>query len=58
MTSHILHRQNNTPLPVIAGGEGVYLTDNQGKRYLEGSGGAAVSCLGYGNKKVIQAIKD
>lgn len=58
MTSHILHRQNKTPLPVIAGGEGVYLTDKTGKRYLEGSGGAAVSCLGYGNKRVIQAIKD
>lgn len=58
MTSHILHRQNKTPLPVIAGGEGVYLTDKTGKRYLEGSGGAAVSCLGYGEKRVIQAIKD
>ena len=58
MTSHILHRQTKTPMPVIASGEGVYLTDNQGKRYLEGSGGAAVSCLGYGNKRVIQAIKD
>ncbi len=58
MISHILHRQTKTPMPVIASGEGVYLTDNQGKRYLEGSGGAAVSCLGYGNKRVIQAIKD
>ncbi|MCK5496661.1 MAG: aminotransferase class III-fold pyridoxal phosphate-dependent enzyme, partial [Hyphomicrobiaceae bacterium] len=56
--SHILHRQTKTPMPVIASGEGVYLTDDQGKRYLEGSGGAAVSCLGYGNKRVIEAIKD
>ncbi len=58
MTSHILHRQNKTPLPVIAGGKGVFLTDTTGKRYLEGSGGAAVTCLGYGNERVIQAIKD
>jgi adenosylmethionine-8-amino-7-oxononanoate aminotransferase len=58
MTSNILHRQNKTPLPVIQSGEGVYLTDSTGKRYLEGSGGAAVSCLGYGNEKVIRAIKD
>ncbi len=57
MTSHILHRQTKTPMPVVASGEGVYLTDSQGKRYLEGSGGAAVSCLGYGNKRVIKAIK-
>ena len=58
MTTHILHRQTKTPMPVIASGEGVYLTDSEGKRYLEGSGGAAVSCLGYGNKRVIKAIKD
>jgi adenosylmethionine-8-amino-7-oxononanoate aminotransferase len=58
MTTHILHRQTKTPMPVIASGEGVYLTDSEGKRYLEGSGGAAVSCLGYGNKRVIEAIKD
>ena len=58
MTTHILHRQTKTPMPVIASGEGVYLTDSQGKQYLEGSGGAAVSCLGYGNKRVIKAIKD
>jgi hypothetical protein len=58
MTTHILHRQTKTPMPVIASGEGVYLTDTDGKRYLEGSGGAAVSCLGYGNKRVINAIKE
>ena len=58
MTSHILHRQTKTPLPEIAGGEGVFLIDAQGKRYLDGSGGAAVSCLGHGHPKVTQAIKD
>lgn len=58
MTSHILHRQNKTPLPVIASGEGIYLIDETGKRYLDGSGGAAVSCLGHGHPKIIQAIKD
>lgn len=45
-------------MPVIAGGEGVFLIDDQGKRYLDGSGGAAVSCLGHGHPKIIQAIKD
>ena len=58
MTTHILHRQTKTPMPVIAGGEGVFLIDDQGKRYLDGSGGAAVSCLGHGHPKIIQAIKD
>jgi adenosylmethionine-8-amino-7-oxononanoate aminotransferase len=33
------------------------LTDAQGKQYLDGSGGAAVSCLGHGDSDVITAIK-
>lgn len=57
MTSHILHRQMKSPYPVIAGGQGVYLIDNQGKRYLDGSGGAAVSCLGHCHPRVTKAIK-
>ena len=57
MTSHILHRQMKTPYPVIAGGQGIYLLDNQGKRYLDGSGGAAVSCLGHNHPKVTRAVK-
>ena len=57
MTSHILHRQMISDLPVIAGGQGVFLVDTQGKRYLDGSGGAAVSCLGHGHPKVTKAIK-
>jgi adenosylmethionine-8-amino-7-oxononanoate aminotransferase len=43
---------------VIAGGEGCYLIDRNGKRYLDGSGGAAVSCLGHGDSEVIDAIKN
>ena len=58
MTSHILHRQMKKPLPTVAGGEGVYLADTSGKRYLDGSGGAAVSCLGHGHPRVVQALKD
>ncbi|MEO1609538.1 MAG: aspartate aminotransferase family protein [Pseudomonadota bacterium] len=43
--------------PIIAGGQGCYLIDRNGKRYLDGSGGAAVSCLGHGDREVIEAIK-
>ena len=39
-------------------GEGCYLIDKTGKRYFDGSGGAAVSCLGHSNQRVQQAIKD
>jgi len=38
-------------------GQGVYLNDHTGKQYLDGSGGAAVSCLGHGDTDVIAAIK-
>lgn len=58
MTSHVLHRQLKTPMPTLAGGQGVFLTDTDGKRYLDGSGGAAVSCLGHGHPRVINAVKN
>ncbi len=55
--SHIFPRQTNVELPVASGGEGCYLIDSTGKRYLDGSGGAAVSCLGHGDPDVTAAIK-
>lgn len=39
-------------------GEGCYLTDSAGRRYLDASGGAAVSCLGHGHPAVIAAIRE
>jgi adenosylmethionine-8-amino-7-oxononanoate aminotransferase len=39
------------------GGDGCFIVDETGKRYFDGSGGAAVSCLGHSNEKVIAAIK-
>jgi adenosylmethionine-8-amino-7-oxononanoate aminotransferase len=44
------------PLPVAASGEGCYIIDADGKRYLDGSGGAAVSCLGHSDPDVRAAI--
>ena len=38
-------------------GEGIYIYDKDGKRYLDASGGAAVSCLGHGHPRIISAIK-
>ncbi len=55
--NHVFPRHSRKEIPVVAGGEGCYLTDTTGKRYLDGSGGAAVSCLGHGDKEVIDAIK-
>ncbi|SFR40320.1 aspartate aminotransferase family protein [Litoreibacter janthinus] len=55
--SHIFPRHTKARLPTVARGEGVYLYDQNGKAYLDGSGGAAVSCLGHGDKQVTDAIK-
>lgn len=37
-------------------GEGCYLVDTTGRRYLDASGGAAVSCLGHSHPRVLAAI--
>lgn len=55
--SHVFPRHTKSELPTIAAGEGCYLFDNTGKQYFDGSGGAAVSCLGHGDSCVIAAIK-
>ena len=55
MTS-ILHRSPGKTLPVAAGGSGAWLFDTSGKHYLDGSGGAAVSSLGHGHPRVVEAM--
>jgi len=54
---HVFHRHTRLDLPVAVGGEGIYVFDSSGKRYLDASGGAAVSCLGHGNRRVTAAVK-
>ncbi len=55
--SHVFGRSTTGTLPVAVRGEGCYIIDASGKRYLDGSGGAAVSCLGHSNSQVVAAIK-
>ena len=55
--SHIFPRHTKSLPPMVARGEGAYLYDTNGKAYLDGSGGAAVSCLGHGDATVIAAMK-
>ena len=53
-----MQRSNHPNLATIASGDGVFLVDKQGNRYLDACGGAAVSCLGHSNERVKQAIID
>ncbi|MTH98535.1 aspartate aminotransferase family protein [Roseibium sp. RKSG952] len=55
--SHVFPRHTKSVLPVAAGGDGCYLIDDQGRRYLD-CGDAAVSCLGHSNPAVVKAVQD
>jgi len=44
-------------LPKVAFGQGSYITDVDGKRYIDGSSGPATYCIGHGNGEVNDAIK-
>jgi adenosylmethionine-8-amino-7-oxononanoate aminotransferase len=53
--SRVLHRSGAIP-PIAVGGEGIYLHTADGRAVIDGSGGAAVACLGHGNQRVAAAI--
>ena len=52
----LVHTYNRAPV-VIERGEGAYLYDIEGKRYLDFVGGIAVCGLGYGNRELNDALK-
>jgi len=54
--SNIFPRHSSYELPMSAYGEGCYIIDSNGKKYLDGSCGAAVSCLGHSDNSVREAI--
>ena len=56
-TTRVLHRQIHHAYPIAVAGEGVHVVDRTGKRYIDASGGAAVSCLGHGHPVVAEAMK-
>ena len=55
-TSRVLHRSLRETPPKAIGGEGVYLFAEDGRRIIDASGGAAVSCLGHQHPRVIAAM--
>ena len=55
--SKVLHRHAHSRLPFAVAGEGPYVIDREGKRYLDACGGAAVSGLGHSDQDVISAIQ-
>lgn len=53
---NVFYRNLHHSFPIITHGEGVYLYDTSGNRYLDASGGAAVVNIGHGVKEVATAI--
>jgi adenosylmethionine-8-amino-7-oxononanoate aminotransferase len=53
--SRVLHRSGSIP-PTAVGGDGIYLHLADGRRVIDGSGGAAVACLGHGNRRIADAV--
>jgi len=54
--SRVLHRSLRETPPRAVGGEGMWLIAEGGKRILDASGGAAVSCLGHQHRRVLEAM--
>src|SRR5579883_1050627 len=54
---HTFPRDTRFVPPVAVRASGVEIEDSSGKRYIDASGGAAVSCLGHGHPAVIEAIQ-
>lgn len=54
---YLIHSYNRYPV-VLDHGEGVYLYDTDGKKYLDFGAGIAVCALGYSNDEFKEALKE
>ena len=55
---HVFYRKLVRTYPLVTHGEGIYLYDENGKRYIDGSGGALVVNIGHGRKDILQKMMD
>jgi len=54
----LFHRDPQREYPVIVRGEGIYLYDRNGRRYIDGIAGAGNVILGHGRKRIAEAMRD
>src|SRR3546814_16671523 len=52
------HARGETPNRVVAGGEGVYIVDREGRRSLDAFAGLYCVNVGYGRTEIADAIAD
>src|SRR5574341_1115618 len=56
--SHVFYRKQKRSKPTVSHGEGIYLWDTDGKRYIDASGGAVVVNVGHGVGEIADAIRE
>ena len=56
--THLLQRDIAAEIPTVVRGEGIYLYDDTGKRYIDATSGPAVACLGHGDPEIEHAIAE
>ena len=57
MRSRLLQRNLREDPPLARTGQGIFIHDSNGRTIMDGSGGAAVACLGHGHKRVLEAMR-
>jgi adenosylmethionine-8-amino-7-oxononanoate aminotransferase len=55
-SSALIHNSFDAQLPVVSRGEGVYLYDEIGNQYIDGSSGAVVSAIGHAHPRVVEVL--
>ena len=55
---HVFYRNPTKYYPEADYGEGIYIVDTEGNRYIDGCGGAVVVSIGHGSDKVKKAMLD
>ena len=56
--SHVFHRVLTRTLPTAVRAGGVWIEDADGRRYLDGAGGAIVVNVGHGDRTILEAMRD
>ncbi len=56
MKDNVFYRNSRKSYPTAVRGQGIYIYDSTGKRYIDGSAGAAVVGIGHGVKEITEAM--
>ncbi len=56
--SRLMHRSLRHDPPIALSASGMHIRDSNGRSIIDGSGGAAVACLGHGHPRVLAAMRE